>query len=462
MSLHKKGFFLEVNLKKIIDNIKDKLESNPPAVLTLGFFLVITVGSILLFLPFSSKNLNFTNFLDCVFISTSSVCVTGLSTINITNEFNFFGKTVIMLLIQMGGLGFMTMATMVAMILGEKITLKDRLVIREQMGSTKLSGMVKLIRYVMLSTFLIEGLGAALLSFTFIPKYGVKGIFYSIFHSVSAFCNAGFDILGTNSLESFNTNSYLLLIISVLIILGGLGFNVYIDICKYKLNFKKYSLHSKIVVVMTIGLLLFGTIVFFILENHNVKTLRNLNFVDKVTNSFFQSVTTRTAGFASLSQTGLTESSTILSIFLMFVGGSPASTAGGIKTTTIFLLIVTTISFVQNNDEIEVFSRRISFSIVKRAIGIFVISIILVNSVVFVLSLIEDYSFIDLLFETVSAFATVGLTKDLTPHLKDITKMIIIILMFIGRVGPLTIIFSFYNKVNKKKFKYSNGNVIIG
>lgn len=449
-------------MKKIIDNIKSKLESNPPAVLTLGFFLVITVGSILLFLPFSSKNFKFTNFLDCLFISTSSVCVTGLSTINITNQFNAFGKIIIMLLIQIGGLGFMTMATMVAMILGEKITLKNRLIIQEQMGSTKLSGMVKLIRYVMLSTFLIEGLGAVLLSFTFIPKYGVKGIFYSIFHSVSAFCNAGFDILGTNSLESFNTNSYLLLIISVLIILGGLGFNVYIDISKYKLNFKKYSLHSKIVVVMTIGLLLFGTIVFFILENHNVKTLRNLNFVDKVINSFFQSVTTRTAGFASLSQTGLTESSTILSIFLMFVGGSPASTAGGIKTTTIFLLIVTTISFVQNNDEIEVFSRRISFSIVKRAIGIFVISIILVNSVVFVLSLIEDYSFIDLLFETVSAFATVGLTKDLTPHLKDITKMIIIILMFIGRVGPLTIIFSFYNKVNKKKFKYANGNVIVG
>lgn len=168
-------------MKKIIDNIKDKLESNPPAVLTLGFFLVITVGSILLFLPFSSKNLNFTNFLDCVFISTSSVCVTGLSTINITNEFNFFGKTVIMLLIQMGGLGFMTMATMVAMILGEKITLKDRLVIQEQMGSTKLSGMVKLIRYVIFSTFLIEGLGAILLSFTFVPKFGLKGIFLFCF-----------------------------------------------------------------------------------------------------------------------------------------------------------------------------------------------------------------------------------------------------------------------------------------
>ena len=221
-------------MRQFIRQLKDKLETNPPAVLTLGFFLIITIGSILLFLPFSSKNLNFTNFLDCVFISTSSVCVTGLSTINITNEFNFFGKTVIMLLIQMGGLGFMTMATMVAMILGEKITLKDRLVIREQMGSTKLSGMVKLIRYVIFSTFLIEGLGAILLSFTFVPKFGLKGIFYSIFHSISAFCNAGFDILGENSLEGFNTNPYLLFVISFLIILGGLGFHVYIDINNFK------------------------------------------------------------------------------------------------------------------------------------------------------------------------------------------------------------------------------------
>ena len=445
-----------------ISKLKDKIETNPPAVLTLGFFLIITVGSILLFLPFSSKNLNFTNFLDCVFISTSSVCVTGLSTINITNEFNTFGKVVIMLLIQMGGLGFMTMATMVAMILGEKITLKDRLVIQEQMGTTRLTGMVKLIRYVIFSTFIIEGLGAILLSFTFVPKYGLKGIFYSVFHSISAFCNAGFDILGDNSLQSFNKNSYLLLVISILIVLGGLGFNVYIDLSNYKLKYRKYSLHTKIVLVMTLGLLIFGTIAFFILEYSNAKTLKDLNNFDKITNSFFQSVTTRTAGFASINQTGLTESSTILSIFLMFIGGSPASTAGGIKTTTIFLLIVTTISFIQNNNEIEVFKRRISFSLVKRAIGIFVISILLVNTVVFVLTLIEDVKFIDLLFETVSAFATVGLTKDLTPHLKDITKMIIIILMFIGRVGPLTIIFSFYNKVNKKKYKYSNGNVIVG
>ena len=290
----------------------------------------------------------------------------------------------------------------------------------------------------------------------------MKGIYYSIFHSISAFCNAGFDVLGENSLESFNTNPYLLLIVSFLIILGGLGFHVYIDISNFRFNYKKYSLHTKIVLVMTLGLLIFGTIAFFVLEYSNAKTLKNLNFFDKITNSFFQSVTTRTAGFASIDQTGFTESSTILSVFLMFIGGSPASTAGGIKTTTIFLLIVTTISFIQNNNEIEVFKRRISFSLAKRAIGIFVISLLLVNTVVFILTLIENVRFIDLLFETVSAFATVGLSKDLTPHLKDITKILLIILMFIGRVGPLTIIFSFYKKVNKKKFKYSSGNVIVG
>ena len=330
------------------------------------------------------------------------------------------------------------------------------------MGSTKLSGMVKLIRYVIFSTLLIEGVGAFLMSFVFIPKFGIKGIFYSVFHAISAFCNAGFDILGENSLEMFNATPYMLFVVSALIILGGLGFNVYIDINNSKFKFNKYSLHTKIVLVMTLGLVILGTFMFFVLEYSNVNTLKNLNFFDKISNAFFQSVTTRTAGFYSINQTHFTESSTIFTIFLMFIGGSPASTAGGIKTTTIFLLIVTTISFIKNNDEIEVFKRRISFSLVKRAIGIFVISLLLVGTVVFTLTLIEDVDFINLLFETVSAFATVGLSKDLTPHLKDITKVFIIILMFIGRVGPLTIIFSFYNKVNKKKFKYSNGNVIVG
>lgn len=449
-------------MRKILSSIKAKIETNPPAVLTIGFLFVIIVGSLLLFLPFSSNNLNFTNYLDCLFTATSSVCVTGLSTINITSEFNYIGKSVILFLIQVGGLGFMTMATMVALILGEKITLRDRLVIQEQMGVDRLSGMVKLIKYVIYSTFFIEGVGAFLLSFVFVPMYGIKGIFYSVFHSISAFCNAGFDILGDSSLTMFSHSPYLLFVISSLIVLGGLGFNVYIDIRSLGFNFKKYSLHTKIVLVMTLGLLLLGTFAFFVLEYYNKDTFSNLNFIDKISNSFFQSVTTRTAGFYSINQTKFTESSTILSIFLMFIGGSPASTAGGMKTTTIFLLIVTTISFIRNNDDIEVFKRRIDFSYVKRAVGVLIISLFLINVVVFIFTLIENYKFVDLLFETVSAFATVGLSKDLTPYLKDITKMILIVLMFIGRVGPLTIIFSFYKKANKKKFKYADGNVIIG
>lgn len=449
-------------MKRYFHKFREKLENNPPAVLTVGFLFMILTGSFLLFLPFSSINLNFTNYLDCLFIATSSVCVTGLSTINITTEFNYIGKFVIMLLIQVGGLGFMTMATMVAMILREKITLKDRLVIQEQMGVSRLSGMVKLIRYVIYSTFVIEFIGAVLLSFVFVPKYGLKGIFYSIFHSISAFCNAGFDILGDSSLVVFSKNPYVLLIISSLIVIGGLGFNVYVDIKKFKFKIKKYSIHSKIVLVMTVSLLVIGTVLFFVLEYYNTKTIGNYGFVDKLINSFFQSVTTRTAGFYSVDQTMFTESSSILSILLMFIGGSPASTAGGLKTTTIFLLIITTISFIKNNDDIEVFKRRISFSSVNRAVGLLVISLSLVFVVAFTLGLIEKFKYIDLLFETVSAFATVGLSKNLTPHLKDLTKMILILLMFIGRVGPLTIIFSFYNKVHKKKFRYAKENVIVG
>lgn len=449
-------------MKNYFHIFKEKISDNPPAVLTFGFLFMILVGSFLLFLPFSSINLNFTNYIDCLFIATSSVCVTGLSTINITYEFNYIGKTIIMLLIQVGGLGFMTMATVVALILREKITLKDRLVIKEQMGVSRLSGMVKLIKYVVYSTFLVEFIGSVLLSFIFVPKYGIKGIFYSVFHSISAFCNAGFDILGDNSLASFSKNSYFLTVMSLLIVIGGIGFNVYIDILKLKFNFKKYSIHSKIVLVMTFSLLVIGTVLFFILEFYNESTIGNYNFKEKLFNSFFQSVTTRTAGFYSIDQSKFTESSSIITMFLMFIGGSPASCAGGLKTTTIFILVVTTISFIKNNDDIEAFKRRISFSSVNRAIGLLVISLALVFVITFILSLIENFRYLDLLFETISAFATVGLSRNLTPFLKNISKIILILLMFIGRLGPLTIIFSFYKKVNKKKIRYAKENVIVG
>lgn len=443
--------------------LKNKLELNPPALLVSGFLLIIFIGSIILSLPISSSTGSFSNYLDCLFTATSAVCVTGLSTVNITSQFNDFGKIVIMTLVQIGGLGFMTMATLVALVLGKRITLRDRLVIQEQMGESKLSGMVKLIRYVIFSTFIIEFIGAVLLSFYFIPKYGVRGIFYSIFHSISAFCNAGFDILGDSSLAVFEHSLYPLMVISFLIILGGLGFNVYMDVSVNKFNFKKYLLHTKIVLVVSIFLLVLGTVVFFILEYRNENTFKSFSFIEKLINAFFQSVTTRTAGFYSVNQTRLTEGSIAFSLFLMFIGGSPASTAGGIKTITFFLLIITTISLIKGDDEIEIFKKRLDFSYVKRAIGVLIISLFLVGLFTFVLILIETrFTFLDILFEVVSAFATVGLSRDLTPVLHSSSKILLILLMFIGRVGSLTIIFALFNKVKKKKFKYSNGKVIVG
>ena len=213
---------------------------------------------------------------------------------------------------------------------------------------------------------------------------------------------------------------------------------------------------------MTFSLLFIGTFLFFILEHNNESTIGNYNFIDKIFNSLFQSVTTRTAGFYSIDQTNFTESSSVISMFLMFIGGSPSSCAGGIKTTTIFLLLITTISFIKNSDDIEVFKRRISFSSVNKAIGLLVISLSLVFVVTFILSLIENFRYLDLLFEVISAFATVGLSRNLTPYLKDISKIILVLLMFIGRVGPLTIIFSFYKNVNKKKIRYAKENIIVG
>lgn len=450
-------------MNKFFEKIKNKLELNPPALLVIGFLFIIFIGSVLLFLPISSKEGTIGNYLDCLFTATSSVCVTGLSTVNVTEYFNDFGKIIIIILVQIGGLGFMTMATLVALILGKRITLRDRLVIQEQMGEAKLSGMVKLIRYVIASTFAIEFFGALLLSFYFIPKYGLRGIFYSIFHSISAFCNAGFDILGDSSLSTLEHSFFPIFVISLLIILGGIGFNVYMDISVNKLRVKKYSLHSKIVLSVTVFLLALGTFVFFMLENYNPNSFKDLTFFEKISNSFFQSVTTRTAGFYTINQTKLTDGSIAFSLFLMFIGGSPASTAGGLKTVTFFLLVITTISLIKGEDEIEIFKRRLDFNYVKRAIGILVISLFLISIFTFIILLTEtNFKFLDILFEVVSAFATVGLSRDLTPLLHSSSKILLILLMFIGRVGSLTIIFALFNKVKKKKFKYSNGKVIVG
>ncbi|MDU4208901.1 MAG: TrkH family potassium uptake protein [Finegoldia magna] len=442
-------------------HLKKYLEDNPPLVLILSFLFLIVVGSLLLSLPIS-QNATKVPYIDCLFTATSSVCVTGLVTVATYSTWSFFGKLIIIILIQMGGLGFMTFATLIALVMGRRITLKDRLIIKEQTNSIDMQGMVKLIRYILISTFTIETIGAFLLMTKFVPMYGFKGIFYSFFHSISAFCNAGFDILGPNSLIDINTNFFILLVIGLLIVIGGIGFNVILDILHNGFDFKKFSLHSKIVLTTTVLMLSITSVLIFAMEFLNPETIGNLSLTDKISNSVFQAVTLRTAGFSAIDQSKLLDSSSVLSILNMFIGGSPAGTAGGIKTTTFALLIIVALSEIKGQEDVEVFNRRIRFSQVKKALAIITLSMVWVIFVTFAILVIDKAKYLDVVYEVVSAFGTVGLTRSLTPTLNIISKILIISTMYIGRVGSLTILFALSNTKNKKAYKEAHENIIIG
>ena len=444
--------------------IRKKLQNfhlNPPRVLALGFGSLILLGTILLNLPIATHNGESIGFINALFTSASAVCVTGLVVVNTGEFWSLFGQITIILLIQMGGLGFMTMATVGALAIGKKITLKERLVIKEQLNQETMSGLVKLTKYVILSTLAIEGLGAILLSTRFIPIYGnVKGIWFSIFHSISAFCNAGFDITG-DSMVQFVGDFTINVTISALIILGGLGFSVYIDISKNK-KFKKLHLHSKLVLTITGFLLLIGMLVFILTEFNNPLTLGSLNIFEKILSSLFQSVVPRTAGFNSVNIGSLYDTTVFFMIILMFIGGSPGSTAGGIKTTTFGTLMLTTIGVIRGNRDVVAYRRRIGEDVINRSLAIVTVSIILIIIVSFILTVTEAATFLDVLFETTSAFATVGLTRGITPNLTDFGKIIIILTMYAGRVGPLTMAFAFAQKNKRSNFRYSEGNIIVG
>lgn len=446
-----------------VKKIRHRVVNNPPRFLAMGFFAVIFIGSLLLMLPFATQEGQATTYMDALFTATSAVCVTGLTTVVTASHWTLFGQIVIIILIQIGGLGFMTIATVMAMVLGKRITLNDRLIIKEQMNTVSLSGMVKLIRYVLASTFIIEGMGALLLSFQFVPEFGLaKGIYISIFQAISSFCNAGFDILGNSSIVPYNTNPLVVLTIGILIILGGLGFNVYMDLTANKLNYKKYALHTKIVLSITGILLIVGTLGFLGLESFNQGTLEGMDVFSKILNSFFQSVTTRTAGYFSIDQGQLTDPSVMLSTLLMFIGGSPAGTAGGIKTSTFAMLLLITFSEIRGSSEIEIFNRRISSDQGKRAISIMMLGLAWVLMITLIMLAVEPVAFADLLFEVTSAFGTVGLTRNLTPNLTALSKLLLILSMYIGRVGTMTLVFAFANNKDKKMYKEAYGNVIIG
>ncbi len=442
----------------------------PTQVMVLGFASVILIGALLLNLPIATQSGESIGFIDALFTSTSAVCVTGLIMADTATYWNGFGHVVIILLIQIGGLGFMTITTLFALITKKRINLKERLLIQESLNQFDLSGLVKLTRYVLLMTFTIEGIGALILSTVFIPQFGLlKGTWYSIFHAISAFCNAGFDLMGPvsgkfTSLTYYVNNFTVSVTISLLIIFGGLGFPVILDIIKNR-KLSKLNLHSKIVLITTVALILVGTSLILVLEYNNPKTIGKLGFGGKVLASFFQSVTTRTAGFNTVNLTAMHENSLFIMIILMFIGAAPASTGGGVKVTTIATLVLTVKSFILGKEDIEVGERRIGTSIVRKSLGIFLIGIIVVLSGTIIITITDpSFSLIEAGFEVVSAFATVGLSLGGSPNLSTLGKIFIMLFMFMGRVGSLTIFMAIMSRKTKKNppIRYPEGKIIVG
>ncbi len=446
----------------------------PPVLLiSLTFIALICVGTILLMLPISNTSGRFFPFVDALFTSTSAVCVTGLVVVDTMTNFTFIGQLVILVLIQCGGLGLMTFATLVFIFIGKKITLKDRLILQEAYSDSNLTGLLKLTQNIMKLTFIIELFGAVLLSLVLIPQFGfAKGGWMSIFHAVSAFCNAGFDIFGGGlSLASYASTPFILMTISFLVIVGGLGFGVIIDILRVaKKETNRLQQNARCVLWVTGSLLFIGWVLFFIFEYSNPLTFGGMSLADKITNSFVQSVMPRTAGFASVNQADLTFASKAITEFLMFIGASPASTGGGIKTTTLLVIIMMFVSGSRGEDEVLIGSKQIRYQTCFKAVAIVVLGAFIIYVATTVVYAIElslgnpVATLSNVIFEVVSAFGTVGLSTGITPTLSDASLIIIAVVMLIGRLGTicLSLLFIHGLKNNRANIKHPNAKIIIG
>ena len=446
-----------------------------------GFLVVILTGALLLSLPIATADSENTSFLDALFTATSAVCVTGLVVVDTAVHWTVFGKVVLLFLMQIGGLGFMTFVTFGFMMARKRITLKDRLLLKEAYNHTTIQGMVRYARNVLLGTLLIELTGAIILSIRFCVDYGFpNGVYYGIFHAISAFCNAGFDILEGDSLVPYVGDVTVNLTIMSLIVIGGLGFIVWMDTVRVvrlkkemhltmRATIRRMSLHSKIVYTATPLLIVGGMLFFLLVEYWNAKTLGSLPIGTKVQAAFFQSVTSRTAGFNSISQSGLTDASKFMMILLMIVGGSPGSTAGGIKTSTMAVILIAVLSVTRGSRETHVYERRIPFETLQKALAVFIISFTAIIVITMLLTFTErampiEKSFLDMLFEVVSAMGTVGVTTGLTPYLSTAGRVLIIFAMFIGRLGPITIVIALTRKQNQNSdsIHYPDDRVIVG
>ena len=421
-----------------------RISMTPPQLILLGFAAVILLGSLLLALPISTKSGQSVSYTDALFTATSATCVTGLVTLSTVATWSIFGQVIILLLIQIGGMGVITVMAGIMLLLQKRFGIKDRVLLQDSFNLNTLSGLVIFLRKVIAGTFIIESLGAVLYMTVFVPHFGVKGIWISVFNSVSAFCNAGIDIISDYSLCDFAHNPVVNITTCLLIFMGGIGFIVWWDVLdavkKQKTKwFKHLTLHSKIALSSSVFLILAGAVLIFVFEYNNPDTIKDFSLFDKIQASVFQSVTTRTAGFMTIPQQNLTNPSSYVSLLLMFIGGSPAGTAGGIKTVTFTVLIASSISAIKNRNETVLFNRSIPKLAVSKAVAVTSVSFATMFLSTVFLSIFVQADALDIIFETISATATVGLSRNLTSSLNEIGKIIIIITMYIGRVGPITL-----------------------
>lgn len=427
----------------------------------MGFAGVILLGTVLLMLPFSSAEKVITPFHEALFTATSAVCVTGLVVKDTGSYWSLAGQTIILALIQTGGLGVVTVAASVSILSGKKISLMQRSTMQDAISAPKVGGIVRLTRFILRGTFLIEAAGTVLLLPVFMGDYGKKGIWMSVFHSISAFCNAGFDILGTDSsmfpsLTGYSGNILINLVIMLLIITGGIGFLTWDDIYTNKLNFKRYRMQSKIILMTTACLILFPTVFFYICD------LTNLPMEKRLLAAAFQSVTTRTAGFNTINISEMSEASKAVMILLMLIGGSPGSTAGGMKTTTFSVLILNAIATFRSQENAGAFGRRLEYHVIKNAATIAMLYFALFFGGGIAISVYEGLPLLNCLYEAASAVGTVGLTLGITPELHVFSQVVLIILMYLGRVGGLTLIYAVFSGRNKGNAKLPLEKITVG
>lgn len=431
----------ELNLKAVKTLSRRGVGMSQTQVISLGFLTIIIIGTLLLSLPVSNANGESTAFLDCLFTATSATCVTGLVTVDTCMHWSVFGQCIILLMIQIGGLGFMTIATLLFMMINKKLGLRERQILSESINTLQIGGVLKLTKRIVSVTAVVEGLGAVLLALRFFPQYGLaKGLYMGVFHSISAFCNAGFDLMGFtgefSSLTGYANDVYVNIIIMMLIIIGGIGFLVWDDVMTHGFRFKRYRLHSKIVLLVTSILIFIGAALLFFAEANATGLGKPVG--TRLLEALFGSVTARTAGFNTIDVAKMSPSGRLTTTVLMFIGGSPGSTAGGIKTTTFVTLLLFGFSYIRKNNSFGLFGRRLQKDALNKATAVFITNLTLVITATFIICTSDGLPLSDVVFETTSAVSTVGMSTGITRSFSALSKITVIFLMYCGRVGSLS------------------------